>query len=77
MPSEPLLPPAVLDGAHSSAMPVVPWASDTMGRPPSAAGAVGTVAVPVTAIGSPATLSDRYMIRYEVAPSTARAGSGS
>ena len=55
--------PPVTDGEHSSAMPVVPWAMVIIGRPSSGASAVGTDAMPVTAIGSPATDSDRYMIR--------------
>jgi hypothetical protein len=52
-------------------MPVVPWATVISGRPSSGASAVGTEARPVTAMGSPATDSDRYMIRYVVAPANA------
>jgi hypothetical protein len=63
------------DGAHSSAMPVVPWEIVTIGRPSAGASAVGTEARPVTAIGSPASDSDRYMIRYAVAPGTSRSSS--
>jgi hypothetical protein len=59
--------PVALDGAHSSAIPVVPCASVTTGRPPSGAAAVGTPITPVTTIGSPATSSEVYMIRHMVA----------
>jgi len=46
------------DGAHSSAIPVVPWATDSTGRGPGAFPA-GAAMVPVTSMGSPATDVDR------------------
>ncbi len=55
--------PGSFDGAHSSAMPVVPWAMVSRSRPSAGAGASGTRAVPVTGIGSPSSDSDRYMMR--------------
>ena len=57
------------DGAHSSAMPLVPCASVSTGRPPVGASPGGTSAVPVTTIGSPSSDSETYMIRQAVAPS--------
>jgi hypothetical protein len=63
-------PPVALDGAHSSAMPVVPWASVTTWRPSAGAAAVGMPTMPVTRIGAPPTSSDVYMTRYRVASAT-------
>jgi hypothetical protein len=63
-------PPVALDGAQSSAMPVVPWASVTTWRPSAGAAGVGMPTTPVTTMGSPATSSDVYMTRYMVAFST-------
>ncbi len=67
---------ASIDGAHSSATPVVPWASVTTCRPPSGAGPAGTPAMPVTAMGSPATSSDRYITLYSVAPPASAPSTG-
>jgi hypothetical protein len=65
------------DGAHSSAMPLVPWAMVSTGRPPGGASPGGTNAVPVTTIGSPSSDSDTYMIRQPVASPTSRSSTGS
>jgi hypothetical protein len=64
------------DGAHSSAMPLVPWAIVSTGRPPDGAAPGGTSAVPVTTIGSPSSDSETYMIRHAVAPPTSRSSTG-
>ena len=48
----------VSDGAHSSAIPVVPWATDRTGRGPEASPA-GAAMMPVTRMGSPATDCER------------------
>ena len=55
------------DGAHRSAMPLVPWAQLTTGKPPLGAVPSGTTMVPVTATGlSPVSVLDRYITRYTV-----------
>ena len=46
------------EGAHWSAIPVVPWATESTGRGPSAS-PDGAAMIPVTSIGSPATDVDR------------------
>ena len=68
--------PGPVDGAHWSAMPLVPWAMVRTGRPPAGAGVAGTSAMPVTAIGPPLRSSDRYMIRQALAPATSRPSTG-
>ena len=68
--------PGPVDGAHWSAMPVVPWAMVRTGRPSPGAGVGGTSAVPVTAIGAPPRSSDMYMIRQALAPATSRPSTG-
>ena len=59
------------EGAHASARPVEPWAWPNSGQPSAGGAASGSVTTPVTTVGSPASVSDRYMIRCQVTPSGA------
>jgi len=54
------------DGAHTSAMPLVPWPHDTTGNPPAGGDPAGTATTPVTTTGLFCTVSDMYMTRYSV-----------
>jgi hypothetical protein len=51
--------PSSVDGAHWSAMPVVPCAQVTIGQPPFGGVPFGTVTVPETATGLPAMPMER------------------
>ena len=51
------------DGAHTSAMPLVPCPHDTTGKPPAGGVPFGTAITPVTATGLFMTLCDTYMTR--------------
>jgi hypothetical protein len=60
------------DGAHWSAIPVVPWAKVTTGHPPFGALPFGTETVPDTATGFPSTPVERYRSSLSrVPPATA------
>ena len=57
-----------MDGAHWSACPIVPGATEASGRGPVPFHGCDEVSiVPVTGIGAPAALVERYMIRCAVA----------
>jgi hypothetical protein len=51
--------PSSVDGAHWSAMPVVPCAQVMSGQPPFGGFPLGTVTVPETATGLPSTPIER------------------
>jgi hypothetical protein len=59
------------EGAHSSAIALVPCPQLTTGYPPAGAGVRGTITRPVTATILLRTDSDVYMTRYVVPSSPA------
>ncbi len=48
------------DGAHASAMPVVPCAHDMIGHPPAGGAPPGTTMYPETPVSPPWTVVERY-----------------
>src|SRR3954469_16579472 len=62
------------EGAHTSAMPVVPWSYEITGQPFFGALPFGTDTVPDTAIGLPSLPVERYST-FQFAPADFKAAS--